>query len=86
MYTVVFTTEAEADLSRFDKPIVQRILKKIRWLAENFNLIIPEALVGQWQGLYKLRVGNYRVLYCFDKNKQQIIVHLVGHRRNIYNI
>jgi hypothetical protein len=36
-----------------DKPIAQRVLKKLRWLAENFEAVIPEALTGQWQGVFK---------------------------------
>jgi predicted HTH domain antitoxin len=35
MYEVEFMSQAEADLSRLDKPVAQRILKKIRWLSEN---------------------------------------------------
>ena len=62
-----FTSNAEADLARLDVPVVQRVLKRLRWLAENFEAITPEALTGQWQGVFKLRVGDYRVLYTCDK-------------------
>jgi mRNA-degrading endonuclease RelE of RelBE toxin-antitoxin system len=31
-----------------------------------------------------LRVGDYRILYTFNRKKQQIIVHFVRHRREIY--
>lgn len=62
MYRVEFTAGAETDLARLDKPIAQRVLKRLRWLAENFELITPETLTGQWQGVFKLRVGDYRVL------------------------
>ena len=65
MYEVEFTPEAQNDLSRLSKNIAQQVLKKIRWLMENFAAITPEPLTGQWQGTYKLRVGDYRVVYTF---------------------
>lgn len=84
MFQVVFTAGAEADLARLDKPVAQRVLKKLRWLAENFEAVTPETLTGQWQGVYKLRVGDYRVLYTCDREKQKIVVRFVRHRREIY--
>jgi mRNA interferase RelE/StbE len=61
MYQVEFTEGAAADLARLDKPIAQRVLRRLRWLAENLEAITPEALTGQWQEVFKLRVGDYRV-------------------------
>jgi len=86
MYHVDFTSDAEADLARLDTPIAQRVFKKLRWLVENFDVITPEALTGEWQGVFKLRVGDYRVLYTFDRARQKIIVHFVRHRRQVYKI
>ena len=85
MIDVEFTAEAAADLAGLSKSVAQRILKKIRWLAENFEVITPEPLTGEWKGLYKLRVGDYRILYTFSVAKQKVIViHLVKHRREVY--
>jgi mRNA interferase RelE/StbE len=61
MVEVEFTSEAEDDLSRISKSIAQRILKKIRWLAENFEMVTPEPLTGGFKGLYKLRGRRERV-------------------------
>lgn len=85
MYDVDFTPEALSNLSDLNKTNAQRILKKIRWLAENFEDTTPSSLTGQWQGLFKLRVGDYRVLYTYKRTDQKMItVHLIGHRREIY--
>lgn len=84
MYRVEFVPDAESDLAHLDKPIAQRVLKRLRWLAENLDTIAPKALGGEWRGVFKLRVGDYRVLYTFDKKAQEIIVHLIGHRREVY--
>ena len=84
MYHVEFTPTAAEDLARLNKPIAQRILTKIQWLAENFPALTPEPLTGQWEGVYKLRVGDYRVLYTFSKTETSITVHFVRHRREVY--
>ena len=39
MYAVEFTRDAQADLSRLDNTTAQRVLDRIRWLAENYDLI-----------------------------------------------
>lgn len=84
MYSVEFTPTAAEDLAHLNKPIAQRILSKIRWLADNFQTLMPEPLAGRWEGVYKLRVGDYRVLYTFSKTETSITVHFVRHRREVY--
>jgi len=36
------------------------LLRKLEWLRENFSLITPEPLKGEFKGLFKLRIGDYR--------------------------
>lgn len=84
MFQVEFTAGAETDLARLDKPVAQRVLKKLRWVAENFEAITPETLTGEWQWVFKLRVGDYRVLYTCDREKEKLVVHFVRHRREVY--
>ena len=54
MYSVEFSPQALDDITRLDKPIAARVLKKIQWLAENFQAIIPLPLKGKYRGVYKL--------------------------------
>ena len=83
-YRVEFLPEASDELASLDKAVAQRILKKLKWLAENFADLTPESLGGQLKGLFKLRIGSYRVFYSFDREKRIITVHLIGHRKEIY--
>ena len=83
-YRVEFLSEAVSDLRKIDKIIAQRILNKIKWLSENFEDVVPEILTGDFKGMYKLRVGNWRVIYGVDKEKRIIRVFMVGHRKDIY--
>ena len=48
------------------------------------DLIDLEALTGDLRGLYKLRVGDYRVLYEILHDQETIIVHIIGHRSDVY--
>lgn len=84
-YYVEFTSEATDGLEQLTSTIQQRILSKIRWLSENFDNLTPQALSADLSGLFKLRIGDYRIIYSFDTNKQCITVHKVGHRRDVYN-
>jgi len=52
-----------------------------------WNACAPEALSGDLKGLkgfYKLRVGDYRVIYEILYEERTIVVHAIGHRRDIY--
>ncbi len=83
-YTVEFLPETRANLKRLSKSNAQRILNKIKWLSNNFEAVSHEALTGEFKGLFKLRVGDYRVIYSFIQKERLIIIHLVGHRRSVY--
>jgi mRNA interferase RelE/StbE len=76
--------EALDDLQKIDWPIVKRILSKISWLSRHFDNIIPESLSGDMSGLFKLRIGDWRVVYAIEKDA--IIIKAVRHRREIYKI
>jgi mRNA interferase RelE/StbE len=84
-YDVEFTAEAVIGLEALTSTIQERILRKIRWLAENFDNLSPEGLSANLSGLFKLRVGDYRIIYSFDIERQCITVHKVGHRRDVYD-
>lgn len=84
MYEVELSPEAEEDLRRLASTVAQRVLNKIRWLAENLDQLNPEALTGNYRGMYKLWRGDYRVFYTFDRSEQRIMVHVVGHRKEVY--
>jgi mRNA interferase RelE/StbE len=85
MYRVEFRPAAAQDFDNLDQVVADRLLKKLRWLAENFDSVRPEPLTGLFSGLFKLRVGDYRVIYQANREKKVLTVRLVGHRREIYD-
>lgn len=82
MASVNWSREALENLGTLDALIRERILKKVSWLQENFPLVVPEPLHKDLKGLYKLRVGDYRVVYAV--RGEALCIELVGHRRDIY--
>ena len=83
-YEVALTPTAEADLRRVGASVARRIVAKLRWLAENFETTRVEALTGDRRGVFKLRVGAYRVVYTREAANRRIVVHFVRHRRAVY--
>lgn len=84
MYLVRFTPKALEQMAQLNKPIAQQVLKKLRWMAENFDQANHLPLAGNLKVVFKLRVGDYRALYTFDQQSQIIMVHFVQHRSEVY--
>ena len=85
MYTSRLLAPATRELGRIDPPIARRITSRIQWLAEHFEEITPEPLHGGLSGLFKAREGDYRIIYEPIRKERLLIVHAIGHRREIYS-
>ncbi len=87
MPKLIYTEHALKDLLVIDKPVARRIVLKIK---ENSELSDPlnraKALVGVLEGLYRYRVGNYRVIFSFERGAvlQILTVLRIKHRKEIY--
>jgi mRNA interferase RelE/StbE len=84
-YIVTLTDEAQDDLKRLDKTVARRIVKKLRWLGANAEIHPHAALTGPWSGFYRLRVGDYRVIYVLDHQERLIEGVVIEHRRDVYD-
>ena len=85
-YRLLFLKEAAEEFKSLDKAVQRIIKEKLELLAEDpdrlKNNIKP--LKGKYRGLYRLRVGNYRVIYRLDREQIVIIIVRIGHRGEIY--
>jgi mRNA interferase RelE/StbE len=84
MYQLHLLDAAIDDLAQLNQSIARRIVKRLRWLAENLDNLRLETLTGDLLGFYKFRVGDYRVLYEIFRTEQTLVIHRIGHRREIY--
>ncbi len=84
-YHVIWKPEALFELEDLPKQVGDRITKKVEtYLALNPRQL-GEAMLGGFSGLYRYRIGDYRVIY--DISDEQITIHVVrvGHRKNVYD-
>ncbi len=82
-FSITFARSARKDLERLVPNIADRILDKVAGLATNPRPPTASKLKGD-QGLWRLRVGDYRVVYAMDDKRQTLDVSHVRHRREVY--
>ena len=81
-YQIVIKRTAEKELDALPAGLRDRIVARLLRLEENPR---PSgSLKLQGQDAYRLRVGDYRVLYIIDDAAQAITIFAVGHRREVY--
>lgn len=80
------TDLGKKDIKKLDAVIRLRVLEKLKWFTENFQNITPFPLYGIWKGFFKLRVGEWRIVYDVDYEAQRITVHAIEKRDNVYKI
>lgn len=79
-YKISFERRALLELRKLDKFVAKRIFKKIKELENNpFSKDIKRL---QGQNSFRLRIGDYRVL--FELLEKEIRILKIGHRKNIY--
>ncbi len=83
-WSLVFQKDAEKDLALLDTPIRKRIIKKLDFLVKNFDRIIPMPLAADFRGFYKLRIGDWRIIYSIDRRQDIISVVYIEHRSRVY--
>lgn len=83
-YRVLVTIRFEKDLRRLPRNVQERITDILSLVAK--NPFAFEVLSGEFRGLRKIRVGDYRLIYRIDSENDEKIVRLlfVAHRRSAY--
>ncbi len=80
-YGIEFKPRAIKDLGSIAKPIGRRIIKKIEALGNDLAGDVKR--LTNYTPEYRLRVGDYRVLFEIEANK--VIIYRVKHRSDAYN-
>jgi len=81
-YSICFKASVKKDLRKIPKTDIQRILKRIAALADDPRPAQAEMLTGDDK--YRIRQGNYRILYAVEDDILTVCVVKVGHRRDVY--
>ncbi len=88
MLEIEYLPGAKKDLEKIDKLWQRRIKKNLQMLSENPALLKNKItkLKGKYKDYFRLRVGNYRVIFRVEKKKLVILVVRIAHRKEIYRI
>ncbi|MCP4671879.1 MAG: type II toxin-antitoxin system RelE/ParE family toxin [Desulfobacula sp.] len=81
-YEIFFRESVYKDFRKIPKKDLKKILSKIHNLSSNPRPPGSEKLTGQ--ETFRIRQGNYRILYSIQDNHLTIWVVKVGHRKDIY--
>lgn len=82
-YHIEVTTAALRDLRALTPAILRRVDTRILALAEQPRPPGAEKLTDAGE-LYRVRVGEYRIVYAVDDRRQVVTVARVRHRRDVY--
>ncbi len=82
-YRIQLLKSADRDIRKIDKQQIKRILSAIRALSDEPFPTQHRKLRGS-ESSFRLRVGDYRVIYEVDKGKEIIEIFYVRHRKDAY--
>ena len=82
MYRIELRRRAQRALDRLPKTDFRALIEAIKELAQTPR---PRGIEKvESAGLWRIRQGDYRIIYAINDNRQIIIIVRVGHRREIY--
>lgn len=85
MYKIIIDKEAEKALKKLPRQEQKRIIAKIEGLAKNPRPSGVKALQGNLQSFFRVRIGDYRIIYIVEDKILTVYVVKVGHRGHIYD-
>ena len=82
MYTVVIEHRAYKELDRLPRQVLSRIIRPINSLSLNPR---PSGVKKMFtENGWRIRIGDYRVLYSIDDKNKMVIVYRIKHRGDVY--
>lgn len=82
-YYIDFAPAAERAFLRLSPDIQRRLMPRIESLADDPRPHNTRALQGE-KDTYRLRVGDYRIVYRVEDEAEYVYVTLIGHRSSVY--
>jgi len=83
MYEIIFSKHVVKDLRRLPTFIVDQIFEQVERLKENPKPTNSKKLKG-YTNLYRIRQGDYRIVYTLEDKQLVIEVIKVAHRKDVY--
>lgn len=83
MYTLLLKATAEKDLRKLPRSILERIHPRLLALRMDPRPTGAIKLAGDLEG-WRVRVGDYRIVYIIDDDARTVTIVRVRHRREVY--
>ncbi|PWB50325.1 MAG: type II toxin-antitoxin system RelE/ParE family toxin [Candidatus Methanoperedenaceae archaeon] len=81
-FQIIWSESAAKELKKLDRTVANRIYKKVSQLSANPYHLDVTKMVGD--PYFRLRVGDYRVIFDIQNYMLRVLVLKVGHRKNVY--
>lgn len=85
-WEIVVWEQALDDLRGLDPAVLRRVRRKLEWLAAEVEQVRLEPLRANLAGFFKLRVGDWRVVFARQEELRQLVILAVAHRRHVYRV
>lgn len=82
-YRLLVKPSAEKDLARLPRPIQRRVLDRLERIEADPRAPGSVKLAGS-KATYRVRVGDWRIVYEIDDARRTIFVTIIAHRREVY--
>ncbi len=84
MYQIAYKASVAKELRRIPKLELRKIVRRIQSLANEPRGVGCIKLHGE-DSIYRLRQGNYRIIYTIDDGVITVLILKVGHRKDVYD-
>ena len=86
IYNVVFKKSAVKEMQSLPQKMQQKILDAIQLLALNpYTELLQIKKMKGADGLYRIRIQDYRIIYLLENQTIKITVIKIGHRKDVYD-
>jgi len=80
----VASRRVEKEIAELPSGVRNRVIRAVRTLAKDARPGGARKLMGEMRGAWRIRVGDYRVIYDVDDDRRLVIILAVLHRREVY--
>ena len=86
MYQITIKKKAEKELSKLPKQVLSKIVSAIDHLETNPKPVGHKKLQASDENAYRIRVGDYRIIYVIAEEIKIINIRKIGHRKDVYRM
>ena len=84
MFKIVLSSVTQKFLKKCNKELYERLLKKIRSLSDEPYPSDSRRVIGRADKAFRVRVGDYRILYVVYSDKNEVLISEIDKRSRIY--